>query len=90
MSAHSLLEAAAAWDALADDERRARQMGICLVPDSSQARERTYERTAEALRFQARTGVAVCSCCFKPLDGKPPILMSQNDIDILTKKPLAP
>lgn len=76
------LEAAVtAWESLAENERRARRMGVASVPDSSIARENTYERTAESLRIQIRTGVAVCVCCFKPLDGKPRILMSQDDID---------
>ena len=67
-SAASLAEAATAWDRLADSEINAH-------------RKSTYERTAESLRIQIRSGVAVCVCCFKPLGGKPSILMSQDDID---------
>lgn len=28
------------------------------------------EMTAQALEIELRTGVAVCSCCHKPFDGK--------------------
>lgn len=55
--AGELLEAAGHWDALA-----AEQPG----DDCGRERAKLYRRTAEALRIQSKTGVAVCACCLKP------------------------
>jgi hypothetical protein len=54
----SLEQHAQEWEALANAQ-----------PDTvvGHARMATYLRTAESLRIQARTGVAVCVCCHKPL-----------------------
>lgn len=35
--------------------------------DTYEARAQAYERAARSLEIQRDTGVAVCSCCFKPL-----------------------
>lgn len=77
------LEAAAlVWDALAADEQRARDLGLCVVPSASLARERTYKRTAEAFRIEIQTGEAVCSCCHKPFgrNSGSRVLMPQDDV----------
>ena len=63
---NDLKSAIAHWNSLADAEVRGRNMGICVSPGASMARERIYRRTAESLRIELRTGVAVCSCCHKP------------------------
>jgi hypothetical protein len=60
--------AIAAWQKLADDERRGIESGIYKygVIDVAHNRIDTYERTVEALRIELKTGVAVCSCCHNP------------------------
>ena len=60
--------AIAEWDALALAERAGAKIAEKWGDTSSyEVRARIAERTAEALRIQEKTGVAVCSCCHKPL-----------------------
>lgn len=66
MSRH--LSAAAEWEALAASERAGAIIAARYGDTTShEVRARIAERTAEALRIQDRTGIAVCSCCHKPL-----------------------
>ena len=68
MSKSEELEAAAKhWEQLAEDEDKSVREGISLSPQVSERRASIYRNTAEALRIQIRTGVAVCSCCHLPL-----------------------
>lgn len=61
------LEAAAIqWDKLADDELASLEWDRHAIRSVVDARVKTYRRTAEAMRIQIATGVAVCSCCHKP------------------------
>ena len=61
------LEAAAIqWDKLADDELASLDWDRCAIRSVVDSRVNTYRRTAEAMRIQIETGVAVCSCCHKP------------------------
>jgi hypothetical protein len=64
-------DARAHWMALAEDELRvAKRMESRGRPysstDSYYVRAMTYQRTAEALSIQIKSGVSVCSCHFKP------------------------
>jgi hypothetical protein len=64
-------EARTHWLKLADDEVRLAKHWESLgrpfgSTDSYHVRADVYRRTSEALSIQIRTGVAVCSCCFKP------------------------
>lgn len=52
-----LEEAALHWESLANDEPNTRP-GL--------NRKSLYLKTAESLRIQIRTGIAVCACCHKP------------------------
>lgn len=64
----SLEAAIAAWRKLADDERALAEINKRYGDVSAyQVRAEMYERTAQALEIQQRTGVAVCSCCHKPV-----------------------
>lgn len=60
--------AVAAWRDLAEQELRMEKIEA-RYGDTSSYRKRAeiYERTAVALEIQMQTGVAVCSCCHKPL-----------------------
>lgn len=61
------LEAAAQrWEQLADQELSTLEWDRHAIQSVVDARVDCYRRTAEALRIQIRTGVAVCSCCHKP------------------------
>ena len=62
-----LRKAAAHWDDLADAEER-------IGGPTGGYRANTYRDCAKSLRIQIETGVAVCSCCFKPL-GAPPTFL---------------
>lgn len=65
---HSLLSAAAEWDALAVAERRLAKIAERNGDTKSfEVRAQLAERTSEALRIQHATGVPVCTCCHKPL-----------------------
>lgn len=60
------------WEALAEAQVRLEaidtQAGVWRGGPSNpyQNRAEDYRRAAQALRIQKETGVAVCSCCFKP------------------------
>lgn len=56
------------WDLLATAEGD-RTKWDKYAGTTGYARAHTYRRTAESLRIQERTGVAVCACCHKPLGG---------------------
>lgn len=62
-----LEEAAKYWDELAVRELDRLNWDKCADKGGCEFRADSYHRTAEALRIQIRTGVAVCSCCHKPL-----------------------
>jgi hypothetical protein len=53
----SLEQHAQEWETLAEAQ-----------PDTPAGRSKraTYLRAAESLRIEAKTGVAVCVCCYKP------------------------
>ena len=74
-------DALIAWQTLADDERRAIELGIhkhgCI--DVARNRIDCYERTVEALRIELQTGIAVCSCCHKPYGGGNRILLARDN-----------
>lgn len=38
--------------------------------ETNEYMQKVCERTAQALEIERDTGVAVCSCCHKPFDGK--------------------
>ncbi len=62
-----LSAAIAEWDALAVAERAGAEMAERWGDTSSyETRARIAEQTAEALRIEERTGLAVCTCCLKP------------------------
>lgn len=63
---NTLEESAKGWDDLAEQELNAIILGIACSPSTNITRANIYKRTAEALRIQDRTGIAVCSCCHKP------------------------
>lgn len=64
----SALETAARWwDHLAEVEMDKPKWDRFSEKSGCEFRAETYRRTAEALRIQERTGVAVCSCCHKPI-----------------------
>lgn len=59
------------WSALADEAERMENLGL-LHPKVAKAQADCYRRTVRALEIERDTGVAVCSCCYKPLgDDKP-------------------
>lgn len=62
-----LEEAARYWDSLAAFELDRPNWDRYADSGSCKFRANTYKRTAEALRIQIQTGVAVCSCCHNPL-----------------------
>jgi hypothetical protein len=64
----SLVAAIAAWRKLADDELRLAEINKRYGDVSTHmVRAEIYERAAQALEIQEQTGVAVCTCCHKPL-----------------------
>jgi hypothetical protein len=64
----NLKEAAAIWRKLVQDELLMAEINTRYGDVSSyRLRAQIYERTAIALEIQEATGVAVCSCCHKPL-----------------------
>lgn len=66
-----LQEAIDHWYMLADQEEWYIANNLTHGSDASFiARAETYRRTAKALEIKRDTGVAVCSCCFKPF-GRP-------------------
>lgn len=62
----ALANAVASWNALAEDAERAAKLGI-LHPSVAEVQARTYRNAARAIQHQIDTGVAVCSCHFKPI-----------------------
>ncbi|MFY1852410.1 hypothetical protein ACOTBX_10500 [Achromobacter xylosoxidans] len=57
--------AVAHWNRLADEAERAGALGL-LHTNVAKAQSDCYRRTARAIQHEIETGVAVCSCCFKP------------------------
>jgi hypothetical protein len=60
-----LLAAREAWSNLAEQESQAAILGI-KHPLTAAACRDAYLRTVKAIDIQLETGVAVCSCHFKP------------------------
>ncbi len=68
----SLQESADHWRTLAQEQRdwgryESSRGQYCGVYEE---RAKLYERTAQSLEIQAKTGIAHCVCCLKPLTGK--------------------
>lgn len=64
----AILDAAKAWRDLAARKIRKAEMDARYGDTTSHKnRARTYIRCAEALEIEHETGVAVCTCCHKPL-----------------------
>lgn len=57
--------AVAHWNKLADEAERGASMGL-IHPKTAEAQARTYRAAARAIQHEIDTGIAVCSCCFKP------------------------
>lgn len=75
-----LNEAIKQWAKLADEAEEAVALGL-IHPNVGNAKARVYRRTVTALEIQRDTGVAVCSCCHKPLgDEKPYWLRGSTSI----------
>lgn len=47
------------WEALAEEQDM-------IDGEPAKARARTYRRTAEAMRMEAKTGTPHCACCLSP------------------------
>jgi hypothetical protein len=63
-----LISAIEHWKDLAEKERRSKVLDSRYGSTKSHdCRIDLYERTARAIEIQLDTGIAVCSCCFKPL-----------------------
>lgn len=63
-----LLDAAKVWRCLAAQEIRMSEINAKYGDTTSHIkRAEIYTRCAEALEIQNETGVAVCSCCHKPI-----------------------
>jgi len=43
-----------------------REQAALFQREGNRAMAQTCERTAQALEIQRDTGIAVCTCCFKP------------------------
>jgi hypothetical protein len=64
----ALLDAAKVWRDLAAQEIRMAEIDARYGDTTShKKRAEIYTRCAEALEIKHETGVAVCSCCHKPL-----------------------
>ncbi|AZY49706.1 hypothetical protein C0J09_11550 [Bordetella avium] len=53
------------WNTLADAAERHAALGL-LHPSVAAAQADCYRRAARSIQREIDTGVAVCSCCFKP------------------------
>lgn len=62
------------WAALADEADREAAFGL-THPNVAKARADIYRRTVKALEIERDTGVAVCSCCHKPIGDEKPYWM---------------
>lgn len=60
-----------AWRELAARELRSIAEGWTCDPVAAEYRADVYLRTVQALEIQMVTGVAVCSCHFKPFSDNP-------------------
>lgn len=64
----ALLDAAQVWRDLATQEIKVAEIDARYGDTTSHMkRAELYVRCAEALEIEAETGVAVCTCCHKPL-----------------------
>jgi hypothetical protein len=72
------------WAALADEEDRAAEMGITDYK-TAKFRADVYRRTVRALEIERDTGIAVCSCCHKPIEKEGPYWM-RGGTDALNSK----
>jgi hypothetical protein len=62
------------WAALADEAERGASIGL-IHPIVAKAQADCYRRTVKALEIERDTGIAVCSCCHKPIDKEKPYWM---------------
>ncbi|OZI59919.1 hypothetical protein [Bordetella genomosp. 11] len=53
------------WNNLADEAERGATLGL-IHPNTAEVQARVYRATARAIQHEIDTGIAVCSCCFKP------------------------
>lgn len=53
------------WNKLADEAECNATLGL-THPNVAAVQADCYRRTARAIQHEIDTGVAVCSCCFKP------------------------
>ena len=67
----SIEKAIHTWRELAARELRSIEEGWTCDPASAEYRANVYLRTVQALEIQLVTGVAVCSCHFKPFSDNP-------------------
>ncbi len=72
MSEGAIAEGIAHWEALAAAELRMAEWNDTHIGSGAPQRNKaaTYQRAAEALRIQERTGQPHCVCCLEPL-GRP-------------------
>lgn len=64
----TLLDAAKVWRDLAADELQMAEIEARYGDTTShKARAKIYIRCAESLEIEHETGVAVCTCCHKPI-----------------------
>ncbi len=54
------------WQAYIDSEKRALELGVRCDRDVVAVNIDAAERTLKAFDIELKTGVAVCSCCYKP------------------------
>ena len=62
------------WSSLADEAEHMANLGL-LHPKVAKAQADCYRRTVRALEIERDTGVAVCSCCYKPFGDDNPYWM---------------
>ncbi len=64
------------WNALAAEAERGAAMGL-IHPNVAEAQARTYRSAARSIQHEIDTGIAVCSCCFKPFGQGCSVLIRQ-------------
>lgn len=69
-----------AWSDLVDDAERRAALGL-THPSTANAQASAYRRTVRALEIERDTGVAVCSCCHKPLGKEKPVWLRGATVD---------
>lgn len=71
---NDLDEAIQQWVSLAEQVEHSAALSL-IHPDVARAKSDLYRRAARALEIERDTGIAVCSCCHKPLGGEKPYWM---------------